>query len=123
MADSPPQNLPVENHKLAWIALSLAIAGLVFPMLLALVCELISDKNVSTFCMALFAAIELSALGCGIVARRAPAAKAALIISVLSLIVVALTFPSRSSQSQSPPPVPTEVADLPQPSKPKNLTR
>ncbi len=102
MADSPPQNLPVENHKLAWIALSLAIAGLVFPMLLALVCELISDKNVSTLCMALFAAIELSALGCGIVARRVPAAKAALIISLLSLIFVGLVTPSSTSRSEPP---------------------
>lgn len=102
MADSPPQNLDAGNQKLGWMALSLSIAGLVVPVLVALVCKLVSEKDVLNFCLALFAVLEVATLGCGIVARRVPAAKAALIISILSLIFVGLVTPSSTSRSERP---------------------
>jgi FtsH-binding integral membrane protein len=87
-------SLPLQqrNEKVAWLGLWLAITGLVLPVFVAIVCALVSDKEVGMLCLLLFVALEVAALGCAIATRRQQPGKAALAISVISLLLVGIAL-------------------------------
>jgi hypothetical protein len=90
MAASASVSLRRENEQLAWLGVWLAIGGIVLPALILLLVAIFSDRNVIAPCGLLFAAMEVAALGCGIATRRQQPGKAALAISIISLVIVGL---------------------------------
>jgi len=89
-----------QQNRLGRISLWAAIAGLVLPIVLVLgigvldsVLKLGLSDGLLMLCGMLGIVLELVALGCGIVGRRAASGKAGLIISVISLALYALMFP------------------------------
>ena len=81
-----------KKDKLGWIGLWLAITGLVLPILIAIICGVLLDKDVGYLCVLLYVALEISALGCGIAARQHSPGKAALLISAISLVLGILGY-------------------------------
>jgi len=79
-----------QNNKLGWLGIWLSIIGLILPILIAIAGGLFFDMDVVSLCMLLFVALELPALGCGIVARQTRPGKAAASISGSSLVLFVL---------------------------------
>jgi hypothetical protein len=88
------QALTVEgqDQKVGWIGLWLAIGGMVLPILIAILCDMVFDEDVTFLCALLFLACEVAALGCGIASRKGGPGRAALIVSAVSLVLSVLLF-------------------------------
>jgi hypothetical protein len=86
---------------LGHLSLWTAVGGLVLPVVLVLVICLVSStlkRNVPDIylllCILLAIAMELIALGCGIVARRTAMGHAGLLTSILSLVLYGVSLPA-----------------------------
>tara|TARA_B100000809_G_scaffold179827_1_gene177422 strand:+ start:130 stop:459 length:330 start_codon:yes stop_codon:yes gene_type:complete len=82
----------MENEKLGKIGLWLAILGMILPILIALLCQIVFEKDVSFLVALLFLACEVSALGCGIASRQSGPGRAAVIVSAVSLVLSVLIY-------------------------------
>lgn len=97
-----------QNQKVGWIGLWLAIGGMVLPILIAILCYMVFEEDVTSLCALLFLACEVAALGCGIASRKSGPGRAALIVSAVSLVLSVLLFMSfslrmvESTPSQEP---------------------
>ena len=81
-----------QNKKVGWIGLWLAIGGMVLPILIAILCSMVFNKDVTFLCALLFLAGEVAALGCGIASRKSGPGRAALIVSAVSLVLSVLLY-------------------------------
>ncbi len=87
------------HERTGQISLWLAIAGVVVPVLLAMVFHILAQRAVLPdeeglffLCGLLFAGLEIAALATGIVGRRTPSGKAGLIISACTLGLALVTI-------------------------------
>ena len=96
-----------ETNRVGWIGLWLAIVGLVLPILIAIACYMIAKEDLTALCGLLFLACEVAALGCGIAGRKSSPGRAAVIVSIVSLILsvlLFLAFAVRTVESTPAPP-------------------
>ena len=82
----------MENQKLGKIGLWLAILGMILPILIVLLCQIVLEKDVSFLGALLFLACEVSALGCGIASRQSGLGRATVIVSAVSLVLSVLLY-------------------------------
>jgi hypothetical protein len=84
-----PEGVPI----IAWVSLGSAIAGLVVPIVLAIVAELLMGvspkiERAIAGCALLFLLLEFVAFACGIAGRRAAAGKIGIFLSCLAFTFV-----------------------------------
>ena len=96
MTEEQAQRVEGQDQKVGWIGLWLAIGGMVLPILIAILCYMVFDKDVTVLCALLFVACEVAALGCGIAGGKDSSGRAALIVSAVSLVLSVLLFMSFS---------------------------
>jgi hypothetical protein len=91
MTDEQAQTVEGQDQKVGSIGLWLAIGGMVLPILIAILCYMAFDEDVTFLCALLFVACEVAALGCGIASGKEDrSGRAALVISAVSLVLSVL---------------------------------
>jgi len=109
-----------QSGSLGVISLWCAIAGLLLPILFVIGLSLLPGPTppparIGILCVFLGVLLEITALACGIVARRTAAGKAGLIIAIISLFLAVLAILFYSMMSVRTP-VPMHVTGTPAPS-------
>ena len=92
MMEEPALTAEGQDQKVGWIGLWLAIGGMVLPILIAILCYMVFDEDVTFLCALLFLACEVAAMGCGIASRKSGPGRAALIASTVSLVLSVLLY-------------------------------
>jgi uncharacterized protein YybS (DUF2232 family) len=100
-----------QNQKVGWIGLWLAIGGMVLPILIAILCSMVFNKDVTFLCALLFLAGEVAAMGCGIASRKSGPGRAALIVSAVSLVWTVLIYLLFSIRMMEPTPSPGPIRE------------
>jgi cytochrome c biogenesis factor len=114
---------PAGSHQgVGCVGPAAAIAGLMLPILLAMLFRLLAERNLIPdagpyygLCLLLFGACEVAALVCGAVSWRSGAGKAGLAIGVVSVVVGALVLGFVTVTTQADQPRDIVVPDEPVP--------
>ena len=94
LGDTPGQ-IVYDNSTIGTISLWASIAGIIVPILVALLVRMFvkgNDEPYYMLCCLLFAGVELVALVAGIIGRRSPSGKAGLSISAVCIVITVLVI-------------------------------